>query len=403
MTLVCVNCGVVQRDMYSPLCRQCGSMTNPQYELNTARLRKSDNPFVRFFDLLPVRDMSLLPRDAQYTPTVHARNLGRRLSLPHLFLKNETVLPTGTTKYRMAAVGLPYLYESGVRHFCTSSTGNSSTAYAQLIENIPGLRMTLLTASDFHHRVNFSDRAQVEQYVLQGASFVEAFEVAGDHARDHGLTSERGFFNPGRREGLKLAFLEATEQVPRSIDCYVQAVSSAMGVYGTYGGARELLALDRIRRVPRLLCIQQVSCSPMAAAWAEGAERISERHIVHKPSGIAAAILRGNPQRVYPHVRRIVKETGGTIASVSEDEIRRARGWLREDEGIDACFSASAAIAGLIRLAGSGSVGADESILVNLTGSDRAPAPLSPATFLEKVDGAWKKTNERPAFVAQMV
>ncbi len=36
-----------------------------------------------------------------------------------------------------------------------------------------------------------------------------------------------------RREGLKLAFLEAAEQVPGPIDWYVQAISSGMGVYGT--------------------------------------------------------------------------------------------------------------------------------------------------------------------------
>src|SRR5690606_3973394 len=128
------------------------------------------------------------------------------------------------------------------------------------------LRMYLFTASDFRHRVQFTPAANIVHYVLDGASFVEAFEYAGRFARRNGFVSERGFFNVGRREGLKLAFFESTEQVERPVDWYVQAVSSAMGVYGTYKGAQELRSLGRIERLPRLLCVQQESCAPMVRA-----------------------------------------------------------------------------------------------------------------------------------------
>ena len=90
-----------------------------------------------------------------------------------------------------------------------------------------------------------------------------------------------------------MAYFEASDQVPGGIDWYVQAVSSAMGVYGTYKGAKELKAIGHVERVPKLLCAQQESCAPLVKAYVEGAAKIEPRHAVARPHGIAEAILRG--------------------------------------------------------------------------------------------------------------
>ncbi|MFM7085850.1 MAG: pyridoxal-phosphate dependent enzyme [Cyanobium sp.] len=348
-------------------------MTECQHDLSQARLRDSDNPFERYFDLIPVKDRDLLPT-AQMTPCVHATRLGQQLGLERLYLKNETANPTGTTKYRMAAVSLPYLYEAGVRHFCTSSTGNSSTAYAVAISGIPGLRMSLFTGRDFQHRVNYHETDQVDHYVLEGASFAEAFEYAGVFAAEHGYTSERGFFNVGRREGLKLAWLEAVEQIPTPIDWYVQGVSSAMGVIGVAKGARELLALGLTSQLPKLLCAQQESCAPMVSAWTAGSPVIRPQDIVRQPSGIAMAILRGDPSRAYPYVYRAVQESGGEIRAATQADILEAQALVRDREGIEICCSAATAVAAMVQRARLGLFRPDETILVNLTGSDRRDA-----------------------------
>jgi threonine synthase len=310
----------------------------------------------------------------QFTPCIHATKLGDYLGMPSLYLKDETVFPTGTTKDRMAAVVLPFLQECGIREFCTSSTGNSSTALARLVTHYPGNRIYVFSGEDFMNRVHYADGEGVVHFVLRGATFVEAFACAATFASRHNLTSERGFFNPSRREGLKLAFLEAAEQVPRPIDWYVQAISSAMGVYGAFKGARELLALGRTPRLPRLLCVQQETCAPMVRAFEEGSEVIRPEHVVEKPRGIAEAILRGNPEKVYPYVRGIVTESNGAFAAVSESEIREARSMVEEMEGLSPCFASSAALAGMIRMVRKGALPPGDTVLVNLTGRDREPA-----------------------------
>ncbi len=389
MKLTCIRCHKQQEQLYAPFCSDCGGLINPVYDMTSVTLKHSDNPYVRYSDLLPVNDSSLLPNDAIFTPVVHATRLGKLLGVPNLYLKNETVLNTGTTKYRMAAVSLAFLYENGVKHFCTSSTGNSSTAYAQLISNIPELNLSLFTAADFRYRVHFEPTDQINHFILKDATFSEAFEVAGLYAKNNGFTPERGFFNPGRREGLKLAYLEAVDQIPNPIDWYVQGVSSAMGVYGSFSGAKELLQLGHIPYLPHLLCCQQDSCAPMVKAWEEDSEIIEARHIVKKPQGIAMAILRGDPSKVYPYMRGIVKESAGNFARASEEKIRKARKLVFEEEGIDICYSAATAVAGVMIAANAKKIPASDTVLVNLTGRDQPVDAVVHGQWLKKINGQW--------------
>jgi threonine synthase len=386
----CTGCGRELSGDFFPFCPDCGAMSDISYDVGAVQLRDSPNPYLRFIDLLPIRDPALLPESARFTPTVHAQALGERWGMPNLYLKDETGLPTGTTKDRMAAIALPYLYECGVRCFATSSTGNSSSAYARAVGSIPGLSMYVFTASAFRPRLALTGGEQVIDVVMNDATFVEAFNESGAFANQHGLVAERGFFNPGRREGLKVAWLEAAEQVPRTIDWYVQAISSAMGVYGVYKGALQLHELGTIDRVPHLLCVQQETCAPMISAWVDGSERIRPEDIVKRPTGIAAAILRGDPTRAYPHVRRIVLESGGTMVAVTEEEIREARRLLEELEGIHPCFAASAALAGLAKAREQGDIDAEETVLVNLTGSEREGTPPTEETFwINRTEDGW--------------
>ena len=386
----CTGCGRELAGGFFPECPACGAMSDVVYDLPAVTLRDSPNPYVRFLDLLPVSRPELLPADATFTPTVHSRALGGALGMTGLYLKDETGLATGTTKDRMAAIALPYLYECGVRAFTTSSTGNSSSAYARAIGRIPELRMFVFTAEAFRDRVALTPDDRVVDVVLQDATFVEAFAAAGAYAAGHGLVSERGFFNPGRREGLKVAWLEAAEQVPGDIDWYVQAVSSAMGVYGVFNAAAQRRDLGLARRLPRLLCVQQESRAPMVTAWRAGAERIRPDDVVAHPTGIASAIMRGDPTRTYPYVRRIVDDSGGTFTSVSESEIRAARAALEDHEGISPCFAAAAAVAGMIQMRRAGTIGVDDAVLVNVSGSDRTGTPTTDRTrWLQRSPDGW--------------
>jgi threonine synthase len=387
---ICLDCGKPHPTGFHPFCTTCGGMVDVTYDAATVKLADSPNPYVRFAALLPLTESAGCLPAASYTPVVHATRLGRELGMDSLYLKDETSLPTRSTKDRMAAVALAYLHERGVRAFCASSTGNSSTSFAYRMPAFPDMHLFLFSGEYFVPRVQHADHDQVTHFGLREASFVDAAEYANRYAKIYGLTSEGGFFNPGRREGLKLAFLEATEQVPQPIDWYVQAVSSAMGVYGTYKGAKELLQIDRLKRLPRLLCVQQASCAPMVRAYEDGSETIRAEHRVAMPTGIAEAILRGDPTRAFPHVRRIVVESRGSFVMATEVQIRRARQLVEDHEGISPCFSAAAAVAGLIEFVRANPSIARSTVVINLTGADR-PDTEAPAAvhWVPKTEQGW--------------
>jgi threonine synthase len=343
-------------------------MVEVEYDLSRARIRECERPLERYFDLLPVRDPgNLLSVGEGNTPCVRARNLAEALGLRHVYLKVESRNPTGTTKDRMAATVLSMFAELGIREFVTSSTGNSSNALAHAIKRHPRFKMHLYMGEAFRARFRYEGDG-VMVHALTGTDFSGAFYYARDLALARGLPFEGGFFNPARREGLKLAYFEAVDQIPGEIDWYFQASSSAMGVNGTAKGARELVALGRIRRVPRMVCVQQETCCPIVDAFEEGSPTILPHHIVEQPKGIAEAILRGNPTGCYPYVYRMLRETNGLAVRVSEAEILAGQRDLREREGVACCPDGATTVAALRKLAARGTVSPQDVVMLNVTG-----------------------------------
>jgi threonine synthase len=372
VVLECRACGFRAEEGYVIRCPRCGSATDVLYDLSSARIRDSDNPLIRWFDLLPLADTERLHWLGDGgTPLVHARELGRAAGLDRLYLKDETRNPSRTTKDRMASVAVSFLAQRGVHEFVVSSTGNSSTSMGLCARLAPEITLHIFCGEEFLDRVNVPDLPNVRIYCTD-TDFVGAAAAASAYAREHRLPFEGGFFNPARREGLKLCYLEAFDQLlPHMPDVVVQAVSSGMGIYGAFKGIAEYRALGRLSRVPRIVCAQQRSCAPMYEAFRDGAEVIGTEHIQRRPRGIAKAILRGNPSDSYPFMRAIVNSSNGCFEAVRDDEIRDAQHRARELEGLDICLSSSVALASALKLARAGRVLRDEVVLVNLTGGDR--------------------------------
>ncbi|MGW1508513.1 threonine synthase [Streptomyces sp. NPDC002394] len=369
---VCVRCGHSRPYAAAEPSCDCGGLLDPVYDLKAATVHEDETaPGARYFDLLPLRrPESVLHIGDGNTPCVHARALGARIGLDRLYLKDETGNATRTTKDRMAACVLAVFQELGVDEFVASSTGNSSSSFAWGLPFTRGLRAHLFAGRDFVDRHQYTDHPGVTLHVVDD-DFVGAAKAGRAYADEHGLVFEGGFFNSARREGLKLAYLEAYDQMPEEPAVVVQAISSGMGVYGAHKGAREYLEMGRLRRMPRFVCVQQRSCAPMWNAAREGSDRILPHHVLRRPQGLAKAILRGDPTNTYPHMRAITTGTGGSFAAVSDTEMIDARRWLAQDEGIDVCFAAAAALAGAAQLAARGEIRREEPVLVNLTGGER--------------------------------
>lgn len=349
----------------------CGGMTETSYD--RVAYPAADRPgfFERFWPVLPLRDITNLPHGLDLSSrTIRADEVRSVVGGPELWLKDESRLPTHSTKARVGAVVFPFLREHGIREFVAASTGNTSTAIAWMARHFPDMCVHLFVGRDFVPRLRHVTSPNVSVHVQDG-TFVEAGRAAQRFADRHDLFWEAGFFNPARRDGLKTAFIEAALDMGRAPETYVQAVSSAMGVIGAAKGATELPAFGLPAAAPRLVCIQQKSCAPMVNAWNAGSPVIRPVDRVDEPTGVAEAILRGDPSGAYPPVHDAVRASAGTFRAVSSGRIRRAQALLR-GEGVLACEAGATALAGYARLVRDGWFRDDDGpVLVNVTGGPR--------------------------------
>ncbi|HZS33178.1 MAG TPA: hypothetical protein VFC42_07350, partial [Methylomirabilota bacterium] len=74
---------------------------------------------------------------------------------------------------------------------------------------------------------------------------------------------------------------------------------------------------------------------------------------------------------------------------------------LEELEGLRPCFNGAAALAGVVRLVRRGEFPRGDTVLVNLTGSDRPPAPASPDLhWLARTGDGWGPADPRDVATA---
>jgi threonine synthase len=133
----------------------------------------------------------------------------------------------------------------------------------------------------------------------------------------------------------------------------------------------EYVALGRLSRSPRFLMVQQDTCAPMARAWREGRDELTDDDVILNPEGLAAAILLGDGRASYRYMQEIARSTGGSIVDVTQLQLIEARGLLLELESLDVCYSSAATVAAVRNEVAAGWLDVDQVVLVNLTGVQR--------------------------------
>ena len=84
----------------------------------------------RYADLLPASPPGLVDIGAGFTPLVRADRLAAELGLGELWIKNDTLNPTGSFKDRVVSVALAKARELGFKVAACASTGNLANAVA---------------------------------------------------------------------------------------------------------------------------------------------------------------------------------------------------------------------------------------------------------------------------------
>jgi threonine synthase len=136
--LRCPKCGHEPASKAVFQCGNCSTLLEVHIAIDHlnhsdfARMRQSrDQSIWRWFDFFPVESRSsIVSLGEGSTPLIHAKRLGERIGVPNLYLKNDTLLPTGSLKDRSNSVGISVAKELGFTTAAVMSTGNAAASVA---------------------------------------------------------------------------------------------------------------------------------------------------------------------------------------------------------------------------------------------------------------------------------
>lgn len=321
----------------------------------------------RYRELLPIDGEPAVDLGAGWTPLLEARRLGKALGLSRLYLKNDTVNPTGSFKDRVVSVALSKACELGIEVVSCASTGNLANAVAAHAARA-GLGAVVFIPFDL-------EQAKVVTTGVYGATVVAVKGTYDDVNRLCAeLVSEHpdwGFANVNLRafysEGSKTLAFEVVEQLGwRYPDHVVVPVGSGSQLTKIARGFEELARVGLMPEAPsvRVSGAQPSGCSPIATAFVDGRDVIKPV----KPSTIAKSLAIGNPAD-GPYALEVVRRTGGALAAVDDDEIRDAIALLGATEGIFAETAGGVTIATVRKLREQGVIEPDELVVAYVSGN----------------------------------
>ncbi len=194
--------------------------------------------------------------------------------MDHLWLKDDTRNPSGSTKDRASQLVVAKALEYGADTVAAASTGNAATALAA-VAAAAGLRAVVFVPAD-------APPAKLIQMLSYGAdvlpvagSYDDAFELSLAACDRFGWTNRNTAFNPFTIEGKKTAALEiAAAMAPETPDAVIVTAGDGVITAGLAKGFADLEAAGLIARRPRLIVVQPEGTAAIATALRSGADEI---------------------------------------------------------------------------------------------------------------------------------
>ena len=356
----------------------------------------------RYREFLPCDADTAVDIGAGFTPLIHARNLGKALGLPNLYIKNDTVNPTWSFKDRVVAIASSRARELGYEKLACASTGNlanSVSAHAAAA----GMEAVVLIPDDLEAGKVLGSSIYNPTLVKVHGNYDAVNRLCAELAGSRNWAFVNVNVRPYYAEGSKTLGFEVAEQLGwRAPDHCVVPIASGSLFVKIRKGLNEFAKAGLIDAPQtRMSGAQATGCSPVATAWAEGSMNFRPQ----KPDTIAKSLAIGNPADGYYSLVQL-RDTNGSCASVGDDEIVASMKLLAETEGIFAETAGGVTIASVKQLAASGRIDPDELVVAFITGAGFKTAEavvdhLGPAleidATVDSFEAAYQDLEEVPA------
>jgi threonine synthase len=371
--LECVLCG----KRYQPAeveytCPACGSpgvlYVHFDYERITPHFQRNmlaedrDTTIWRYRALLPIPDEQGAPPPLAIggTPLYPVACLRAHLNMSQLWLKDDSRNPSGSLKDRASVIAI---MRADGRTVACASTGNAASSLATQAASV-GLPCVIFVPQN-------APRAKIVQLLMCGAtvfavqgSYDQAFDLCIAACERAGWYNRNTGYNPYLVEGKKTVGLEIAEQLAwEPPDTILVPSGDGCIISGVYRAFEDLLHLDLIARIPRLVAVQAAGSPALVYALeGDGIVRACESTTI--ADGISVSLPRNGAMAV-----RCIRASKGCGVLVSDEEILAAEKELARLTGVFAEPSGAASYAGLLRLLDEGKIARDERVVLLVTGS----------------------------------
>jgi threonine synthase len=275
------------------------------------------------------------------TPLLATPKLSERVGAD-LYLKFEGMNPTASFKDRGMTVALSRAVAAGSQACVCASTGNTAASAAAYAARAGISCFVVVPVGKIALGKAVQVLAHGARIVQIEGNFDAALKLSRLAAEELGDVALVNSVNPDRIEGQKTAAFEVSEALGRPPDALALPVGNAGNITAYWKGFKEWREAGFADSAPRMLGFQ-----------AEGAAPLVVGHDFENPETVASAIRIGAPASKRGALNA-VRESGGLIESVTDEEILQAQWMLATLEGVFCEPASAAGLAGLLKLAREG-------------------------------------------------
>ncbi len=372
--LKCTNCGKEYDSTEVHKLCSCGKVLFAKYDIEKAKetvsfanINNRRYDIWRFHEIMPVlEDKNRFTLGEGWTPLVKLPNLGEKLELNNLYVKDEGLNPTGSFKSRGLCAAVSKAYELGVREFVIPTAGNAGSALSAYAARTQTKAHVFMPKDTPEFIVTEIKSLGADMHLVDGL-ITDAGRIAKEEAAKHQWFNVSTLKEPYRAEGKKTMGLELAEQFKWELpDVIIYPTGGGTGIIGMWKAFDELEELGLITsKRPKMITVQSTGCAPIVKAFHEGK---NEAEFWEGAETIAAGLR--VPTAVADYlILKILRESNGTAVSVDDLTIKISMFQLAREEGIMLSLEAAATIAALDLLIEKGKIQSDENIVVFGTGS----------------------------------
>jgi threonine synthase len=371
--LYCSSCGKRHEARKLINLCECGKPLMVAYDLERAARTLTRESLAgrvaslwRYREVLPLDDeRNLLSLGEGMTPLLKADRLGAALGFSNLFIKDEGVNPTGSFKARGMSVAISMAKELGVKKLAVPSAGNAAGALAAYAAKA-GLPAFIFMPNDTPRANIVECRQTGAQVTLIDGLITDCGKIVADRKQAEGWFDVSTLKEPYRVEGKKTMGYELAEQFAWELpDVILYPTGGGTGLIGMWKAFDEMEQMGWIgSHRPRMITVQAEGCAPIVKAFAAGANAGADVPDAHT----VAAGLRV-PKAVGDFIMLdILRKSGGTAVSVTDDELIAAVGEIGSAEGIFAAPEGAACLPALKHLLSRGEISNTDRVVLFNTG-----------------------------------